>query len=192
MLDGGAWDHVVIQDHSLFGGLVINGEPRMAPAAGFHESARVLVRRVRQRNATPLFFMTWARRGRPAEERVLTNAYFDIGRELDVAVAPVGVAWTRALERKIPVDLYSSDGAHPSPAGSYLAACVIYASLTGRSPKGAPATIEGSPYLRTEGTVDTSTRVRLVALDRGIAEQLQDVAWQVVTANRRSVASSGR
>ena len=68
----------------------------------------------------------------------------------------------------------------------------IYASLTGRSPKGAPATIEGSPYSRTEGTVDTSTRVRLVALDRGIAEQIQDVAWQVVTANSRPVPSSGR
>src|SRR5918996_4029477 len=68
MLDEGTWDHVVMQDHSLFGGLVINGEPRMAPPAGFHESARILVRRVRERKARPLFFMTWARRGRPAEE----------------------------------------------------------------------------------------------------------------------------
>jgi len=32
--------------------------------------------------------------------------------------------------------LYYEDGGHPSPAGSYLAACVIAASLTGESPAG--------------------------------------------------------
>src|SRR5688572_25261927 len=106
MLDEGTWDHVVMQDHSLFGGIVFNGEPRMAPPKGFHESARILVQRVRARNARPLFFMTWARRGRPAEEPILTNAYLDIGRELGVDVAPVGIAWTEALKQGLPVDLF--------------------------------------------------------------------------------------
>jgi hypothetical protein len=180
MLDEKTWDHVVMQDHSLFGGLVINGDPRMAPAKGFHESARILVQRVRARNARPLFFMTWARRGRPAEEPILTNAYLDIGRELGVDVAPVGIAWTEALKQDLPVDLFSADGAHPSPAGSYLAACVIYASLTGHNPQGAPLTIEGSPWSRTDGIVDTTQRVPLVTLDRAVAEQLQELAWQTV------------
>lgn len=191
MLDEGMWDHVVMQDHSLFGGLVINGEPRMAPAAGFHESARILVRRVRERNAKPLFFMTWARRGRPNEEPILTNAYLEIGRELDVDVAPVGIAWTNAVTRGVTVDLYSADGAHPSPAGSYLAACVIYASLTGRNPKGAPGTIEGSPWSRTEGIIDTTRRVRLVELDRRVAEQLQELAWETVNSQPPTSNSQG-
>ena len=180
MLDEASWDHVVMQDHSLFGGIVFNGEPRMAPPQGFHESARILVQRVHARNAKPLFFMTWARRGRPAEVPILTNAYLDIGRELGVDVAPVGIAWTEALKQGLPVDLFSADGAHPSPAGSYLAACVIYASLTGNNPKGAPVTIEGSPWSRTEGIVDTTRRVQLVTLDRAVAQQLQELAWQVV------------
>ncbi len=180
MLDDERWDHVVMQDHSLFGGIVFNGEPRMVPPTGFHESARILVKHVRARNAKPLFFMTWARRGRPAEEPILTNGYLDIGRELGVDVAPVGIAWTEALKQGVAVDLFSADGAHPSPAGSYLAACVIYASLTGKSPKGAPVRIEGSPWSRTEGIIDTSRRVELVTLDRAVAQQLQELAWQVV------------
>ena len=35
-------------------------------------------------------------------------------------------------------DLYSSDGNHPSLSGSYLAAVVIYATITGNDPVGLP------------------------------------------------------
>jgi hypothetical protein len=35
-------------------------------------------------------------------------------------------------------DLYVSDGKHPSVYGSYLAACTIYATLTGKDPRGLP------------------------------------------------------
>lgn len=186
MLAERQWDYVVMQDHSLLGGLVIDGEPRMAPPRLFHESARVLVRRVRERMATPLFFMTWARRGSRDEEAVLTKAYLDIGGELGVRVAPVGTAWRAAGTGNLRVDLYAADGAHPSPAGSYLAACVIYATLTGSSPKGAPAIIEGSPYSRVEGGVDRRRRVRLVELTSEVAARLQETAWRTVSA------SSGR
>ena len=37
--------------------------------------------------------------------------------------------------------LYGPDGFHPSQAGSYLAAVVIYAVLTRRSPVGLPARV---------------------------------------------------
>ena len=50
-------------------------------------------------------------------------------------VAPVGRAWERAL-RDPAMTLHDPDGSHPSPAGTYLAACVLYATLTGESPVG--------------------------------------------------------
>jgi hypothetical protein len=184
MLATERWDHVVLQEHSLLGGHVIAGEPRMAPPELFHASARTLVRRVREHEATPLLFMTWPRRDRPAEEPLLGKAYLDVADELGVAVAPVGFAWTTAIRRAVAADLYSADGAHPSPAGSYLAACVLYAALTGLSPSGAPAVIEGSPYSRTEGAVDTTRRVRLVSLPVDVAAQLQQIAWDTVSASR--------
>lgn len=61
-------------------------------------------------------------------------------------IAPAGVAF-RVVHRWVQeagadptspgnafYDLYSSDGSHPSLTGSYLAACVLYATLTGNSP----------------------------------------------------------
>lgn len=37
--------------------------------------------------------------------------------------------------------MHISDGSHANAAGSYLAACVIYATITGKSPLGAPREI---------------------------------------------------
>jgi hypothetical protein len=38
--------------------------------------------------------------------------------------------------------LYSADGLHPSPAGSYVIALVMYEQLFGQSPIGLPATLQ--------------------------------------------------
>ena len=65
-----------------------------------------------------------------------------------VWIAPVGLAW-KAIHDDIVAangvptapgnmfyDLYTNDGSHPSLSGSYLSACVMYATLTGHSPVG--------------------------------------------------------
>ena len=74
----------------------------------------------------------------------------------------------------------------PSAAGSYLAACVLYAAVTGRSPEGAPSEIVGgrwggSPlWVRVRSLFAREKGVPLVSLDRGTALHLQRVAWTVV------------
>jgi hypothetical protein len=182
------WNWVVLQEHSLLGGFVIDGVPRMAPVSLFHQSARDLVKRVRERMATPLLMMTWARRSNPAEEPILTNAYLDIGKELDVKVAAVGIAWEDVRAKLPAIDLFANDGAHPSPAGTYLAGCVIYASITGKNPKGAPAVIEGAPWSRELQDVDPTRKVKLVDLPKDQAATLQDVAWRIVAAQPQPTA----
>ena len=180
------WDHVVLQEHSLLGGYIIDGEPRMMPPRLFHESARQLVQRVRDRKAAPIFLMTWPRRGREAiEEPILTNAYLDIGRELNVPVAAVGTAFKEVASRQLGVDLLARDGGHPSPAGTYLAACLLYASMTGRSPVGAPAIIQGHPYSRNGDNVDSTRQVTLAELTPAIAAQLQQLAWELASSPQR-------
>jgi hypothetical protein len=62
--------------------------------------------------------------------------YRDLGEELGAIVAPVGVAWAIARERRPDLDLWRLDGQHPNERGSYLGACVFYAVLTGRDPTG--------------------------------------------------------
>ncbi|MCQ2992474.1 hypothetical protein NLO72_25115, partial [Pseudomonas tremae] len=56
-------------------------------------------------------------------------------------------AWQLVIGQKEPkdrVELYDQDGSHPSPAGSYLAGLVLYATLTGNTVEGLPAKLSPS------------------------------------------------
>ena len=53
-----------------------------------------------------------------------------VGETHDVAVAPVGAA-RRAAAAALGVELFDADGEHPSLAGTYLAACVVAATIFG-------------------------------------------------------------
>ena len=65
-------------------------------------------------------------------------------------VIPAGVAWERFQTKHSAPVLHDRDLSHPTPAGSYLAACVCFAVLFGRSPVGLEADIPGvsQPELR--------------------------------------------
>ena len=70
-------------------------------------------------------------------QAAIEAGYLEVAGEIGAAVAPVGVAWQRALEEHPELELWQRDGSHPSPEGTYLAACVFYATLLGTSPEGA-------------------------------------------------------
>jgi PKD repeat protein len=55
----------------------------------------------------------------------------------DCSVSPVGAAWKYVRDNYPTIELYSADESHPSINGSYLAACVHYASMYRESPVGA-------------------------------------------------------
>lgn len=67
-------------------------------------------------------------------QRRLAEGYSKLGAEVGARVAPAGLAWAEALRRKPALDLWAADGQHPGRNGSYLAACLFYAALTGRDP----------------------------------------------------------
>ena len=87
-------------------------------------------------------FETWRKQHQTGLAGGLNGAYFDIAKELHAKVAPVGVAWKKALAADKNLVLHQDDKSHPNPAGSYLAACVFYATLLGKSPAGLPAEIK--------------------------------------------------
>ncbi len=97
----------------------------------------------------------------------IDGAYFDIAKELNAQVAPVGVAWKKALAADPKLALHQPDKSHPNPTGSYLAACVFYATLFDKSPVGLPG------ELRKGGRV-------LVRVAPDEAAALQEIAWQTV------------
>jgi hypothetical protein len=81
-----------------------------------------------------------------------------LAAELGLRVAPVGRAFLRVMSEEMPVPLHRADGTHPTEAGTYLAACVLYHTLTGRSPIG----LRYRPYPMRRGTA--------AALQRAAAE----------------------
>ena len=92
----------------------------------------------------PLYYMTWGRQnGDPQWDSIntfykmndrLRAGYMRFMEASEASVAPVGVAWQYVRDNYPAINLYSSDGSHPSLEGSYLAACVFYASIYRETP----------------------------------------------------------
>ncbi len=169
------WDYVVLQDHSLLGGRIVNEIPELAPPDKFFEFARLYNAEIRKTKARTVFYLTWSREKFPETQAQLTEAYRSIAKELSAVVAPVGLAFMNARIGKPGLQLYMPDQSHPSPAGTYLAACVFYAVLTGRNPAGLTATV-------VDDQRKPQSPKELVRLSAGDAEFLQQVAWRTVQA----------
>jgi hypothetical protein len=114
---------------------------------------------VRAKGAKPLFFMSWAYADKPEMTAQLAEAYTIAGNANNALVIPAGLAFARAISKQPELNLYAPDKRHPSLAGTYLATCVVFAALTGRSPV-------GNSYL---ANIDAQT-----------ATFLQNVAWETV------------
>lgn len=104
-----------------------------------------------------MYFMTWGRQnGDPQWDSIntfnkmnlrLRNAYVRFADSAQSCVAPVGVAWKYVRDNHPAINLYSADGSHPSPEGTYLAACTFYASVFRKSPVGAAYTFGLDPVV---------------------------------------------
>jgi len=125
----GGWDVVILQEQSQ--GPVIH-------PAEFFESVKDFDVEVRAAGGRTVLLMTWERPD-SVEFGVTTEnlaaAYNRVGRELDIKVAPAGLAFARAQQERPDIILNTEDG-HPTLYGTYLAACVIYGTIFEKSPLG--------------------------------------------------------
>lgn len=155
--DAGSWDWVVLQDQSQVPGFPQSNSQWQASRDG----ALILDEIIQAGGAETVFLLTWGRRdgdsGNPSRypdyltmQDHLTEGYLAYAAACAADgsqpwIIPAGHAW-RTIHQDLvdasqdPADgdtsftaLYSSDGSHPSPAGSYLAALTAAAALTGRS-----------------------------------------------------------
>jgi hypothetical protein len=90
----------------------------------------------RKIGARPALYMVWPPASQATEWDAVTASYAEAARAVDGVLFPVGEAFRAALRRDPTLVLFAGDGFHPSPTGTYLAALVIYAQATGRSPVG--------------------------------------------------------
>jgi hypothetical protein len=50
-------------------------------------------------------------------------------KEIELNIAPVGLAWNEIVENNPEINLYEPDKMHPAYAGSFLIACVYYSTI---------------------------------------------------------------
>ena len=171
------WDYVVLQEQSQVPSIPFEKVNEMYPAVRSMNIA------IRQTGALPVLYMTWGRKNGCPEigysdyltmQDQLTQGYMDIANELAIEVSPVGEAWRNAVALRPSLDLWGGDGIHPGPAGTYLAACVFYATIYQESPKG----------LKYMGDLDYATGDYL----QGVADQtvLTDLKrWNIPTKENK-------
>lgn len=136
--------------------------PQLRPI--FFEFAKKHSDTLRRNGVEPMFLMTWAYQDKPEMTQGLADAYSEAGRLNRAHVVPAGLAFARSIAKRPDLNLYIADKRHPSPAGTYLTACTVLASVHGVSPV-------GNAYI--------------AGLDPAIARHLQETAWETVQAYRR-------
>lgn len=149
-----AWDWVILQEQSQIPGFPPTNPYVIDSAA----AAAALDDLVEARGGQTVFLLTWGRRDGDAQnpdrypdhqtmQEHLTEGYLryvsaTTTPERPSWLAPAGPAfsWIHSSETHNALfpALYAGDGSHPTLTGSYLTACVIYTTITGRSSQGLP------------------------------------------------------
>lgn len=114
------WDVLVLQEQSA---RPLAEPERMASAV------RRFAAMAEESGTEVVLFETWAPADRPELQSRIGDAYRRVARSVNATVAPVGTAWSRALDDGSGVTLHAEDGIHAGPAGSSLAASVILETL---------------------------------------------------------------
>lgn len=142
----GNWDYVVLQEQSQIPAFPINYvETNCFPFATSLNNLIV------QHNpcAETIFYMTWGRENGDTQncptyppvctyegmDDLLKARYLTMTTTNQAIVAPVGALWRHLRTNYPSVNLYSSDGSHPSLAGTYAAACAFYTAIFRANPQ---------------------------------------------------------
>lgn len=141
----GGWDAVVLQEQSQYPSF-----PQAQVEAEVFPYAERLVDSIYAHSpcAEPMFYMTWGRKNGDASNAVyfpvlgtyegmdsmLCERYTYMAHTYDASLCPAGRVWRYLRQNHAELELYQSDGSHPSVAGTYAAACAFYVMLFHRDP----------------------------------------------------------
>ncbi len=160
------WNFVVLQPQST------EMIDRPAETAKY---ARLFDQEIDRAGAKTVLFETWVPPSRTIEQSTLGDRYATLARELAALLAPIGTAWDEL--RRDGYDLSDRSGSsHPNLAGSYLAACIFYATFYEKTPEGATHSFE------TKFDIPESYRRDLEneRIDSATAEVIQRAAWKAI------------
>lgn len=145
LVETGDYDWLILQDQSQ--------TPAYKPDETM-DSVRRWTEIAKKNGTRVMLFLTWAHASADGkkitplatmQEQTSTTyckAAIANSDKTKIKVAPVGEAWALWYKENPDKPLHLNDMSHPNAGGTYLAACVIHASLTGKAVKGIPATLK--------------------------------------------------
>ncbi len=128
-----AWAFVVLQEYS--------SRPADDPAATLADY-RLWGGAVNRLGARPIIFENWPHDARESDAPAMHATYLKVQQEIGGDLAPIGPAWLLCRRLHPEIELYV-DEKHPTVAGTYLAACVLYKTLYHQPATGLPTIIAG-------------------------------------------------
>lgn len=121
----GGWDFVILQQ----GPSATEGRPYLL------EYSELFATEIRGGGAQPALYMVWPAQSRSFDFDGVSDSYATAAELVDGLLLPAGDAWRAAWRIDPDVALYGPDGFHPSLAGSYLAALVMYGRIFDQDPR---------------------------------------------------------
>lgn len=125
IIKNGNFDIVILQDNSM-------------ASIRVPDSTLKYVKKFTEYNklygADTYLFNTWAREKVPQYQEEIDMIYSKAAGENGATRVPVGSAWELALDLRPSIDLYNSDGSHPSQLGTILIASMFLKAITGELP----------------------------------------------------------
>lgn len=162
----GGWDVVVLQEQSQYPSF-----PQSQVENEVFPYAAQLVNAIYASSpcAEPMFYMTWGRRDGDQQnaqyfpilgsyegmDSMLYERYMYMAEANDASVSPVGRVWRKIRREHPEIELYDTDGSHPSMAGTYAAACTFFAMMFHHDP--AELTYNGSLAAETARIIRSAT-----------------------------------
>lgn len=162
-----SWDIIVLQEQSMW----TMSSSRIKNTNTYIKKFK---HKARKQNANIVLYETWPRQ--PGSQWYTAPQYRKITKSPDymyktikrqtakiahknnTLYAPIGDYWYHTLQNHPEINLYNLDGSHPSKAGSFLAALVLYKYLTGRSPMNSTFTPNGLTPQETQTLKETVSK----------------------------------
>lgn len=164
-----AYTKIIFQDHSTYPLKAIDSTAKYASLLKGLSTAPV----------TTYLYSTWAYPGiagstieAELNSRPIENALHSIKAQSNSEIVKVGQAFDLFRKRYPSIPLLTADHKHTSPNGSYLAACVFFAQLSGQSSQGL--------LRRKEGKDEKGRKLYYFIVEKEVAKKCQMIADEVV------------
>lgn len=145
ILKSKAWNYLILQEQSQIPAL----QPEVVNSNFIHYGIKLdSLFKALHPEGTTLLYMTWGRENGDLEfcpqwppvctysgmDDMLRERYRILADTLKAEISPAGAIWRYLRTHHPEINLYSTDGSHPSLAGSFATACSFYTALFRKAP----------------------------------------------------------